>query len=419
MSQMKFNERGLAALKPENKDHVYWDESFKGNRNGRFGLRVYPSGAKRYLYDYVSDTGERRRIVIGDFNYLELATARHIAKGYALEISQGKNPQQDRIDRRNSITFAELVDKFIKFHCNVKLKPKTTKNYLQILNKDLLPAWSNRRISDITKKHIQAILGEIVVRSAIMQAERTREVISTIFRFAVTQGDTEQNPCNGVEEIARTKPRTRKLNHIEVAKFWAACDKLKSIKMRNYFKILLLTAQRRGEIGAAKWSDIETYADGEIWNFPQTKSGRPHSIPISSLVKQLLTEVKTHNEKLKARSKHSDKSRYDEYIFPSKYAHAKRHITEIRKSFQVIGTEMKVEAFVPHDLRRTAATLMRELGIRHETLKKILNHASTGVTGIHYDQYDEMPEMQLALSTLAEGILEMTRGNYIRGKRRA
>jgi integrase len=54
-----------------------------------------------------------------------------------------------------------------------------------------------------------------------------------------------------------------------------------------------------------------------------------------------------------------------------------------------------------HDLRRTAATLMTGCGINRLTVGKVLNHAEKGVTGLHYDLYDYLPEKRAALERLA------------------
>ena len=417
MPELAFNEKKLASLKPAKKETYYWDESFKGNRSGRFGLRVYPSGAKRYLYDFVSETHLRRRIVIGKYEDLDLAKARELAKSYAQDVSDGKDPSKDRLEKRTAITFAELRDNFLARR-RLKLKPKTLTNYEQIIECDLSD-WSTRRISEIAPRDVEAVLKKIVERGSKIQAERTREVIRTMFRFAMATENLPQSPCQGIEKVAETGVRTQKLDCLQVADFWKACDSL-PVKMRNYFKILLLTAQRRGEIAAAKWTDIQASIDGQIWNFPENKSNRPHAIPISPLVLRLLKELRQHNGLLKSKCRTADKSRFNEYIFPSKYSDGKPHITDIRKPFKAICEHMKLqEHLVPHDLRRSAATLMREVGVSRDILKRILNHAVNDVTGIHYDQYDELPEMREALEIIADRILVMAAGRYVRRKRRA
>jgi integrase len=404
---MRFNEKSLAALKPGAKDLLYWDDSFKGNRNGRFGIRVYPLGTKRYIYDYVTKSGERHRIKIGDYNTVSLADARAKAKSHAYEVATGKDPATEARDIKESITLNELIDDFFRLHCRVKLRPKTTKNYKQILEKDLRSTLGCRPIRTIKRRDLQRIINEIVNRGSPMQAERSREALSSLFRFAVSQGLLDENPCLGMAVVAETKPRTRKLSHSEIGTFLLACKGLESKRMGIYFKLLLLTAQRRSEVASAKWRDFEKTESGEIWNFSQTKSGRPQAIPVSRVVADLLVELRGINQALKERSRQDDKSRFDEFLFPSTYANAHGHMTEIKNAFNKVRQAMGGEPFTPHDLRRTASYLLRQLGVRKETLKKILNHASSDVTGLHYDHYEEMPEMEKALNLLGDRVLEL------------
>jgi len=55
----------------------------------------------------------------------------------------------------------------------------------------------------------------------------------------------------------------------------------------------------------------------------------------------------------------------------------------------------------PHDLRRTAATRMRALGMSSEDVKHVLNHAQTSVLSRHYDRYDPLLEKRRALDRWA------------------
>ena len=65
-----------------------------------------------------------------------------------------------------------------------------------------------------------------------------------------------------------------------------------------------------------------------------------------------------------------------------------------------------MERFTPHDLRRTVATRMRELGISRGDVKMVLNHVETDVTA-RYDRYDGLAEKQRALDIWAKRLIEI------------
>jgi integrase len=56
-----------------------------------------------------------------------------------------------------------------------------------------------------------------------------------------------------------------------------------------------------------------------------------------------------------------------------------------------------LDYFTPHDLRRTAASMMTKSGIQRLTVKKILNHADREITAI-YDRYEYDKEKKQAMN---------------------
>jgi hypothetical protein len=77
---------------------------------------------------------------------------------------------------------------------------------------------------------------------------------------------------------------------------------------------------------------------------------------------------------------------------------------------------------VPHwqirDLRRTATTLMAEIGIAHHVADKILNHTSGEISGVAaiYNRFEYLEERKSALNALGrfiETLIGRNTGNVV------
>lgn len=130
-----------------------------------------------------------------------------------------------------------------------------------------------------------------------------------------------------------------------------------------------------------RWPDI----DGDWWTIPgeYSKNGRAHRVPLSPLALSILDEIQSVTDK-------------QEWVFLS--PSLKGPITSIWKATAGIRNRSGV-AFRPHDLRRTASSLMTgRLGVTRFDVKKILNHVDPDVTAI-YDRHSYNPQKRVALDT--------------------
>jgi integrase len=216
-----------------------------------------------------------------------------------------------------------------------------------------------------------------------------------MFNFAVERDIVEMTPCYLVKAPAKENRRDRVLSEDEIREFW---NKLDNAGMTEHVKLALklqlVTAQRKGEIVTAEWNEIDM--KGGWWVIPaaKAKNGFPHRVSLSKLAILLL-------ERLKEISKNSC------WVFPSN--EITNHISDtaidhaVRRNRKYLE---KINAFCPHDLRRSAASHMTALGISRLVVSKILNHAERSVTAI-YDRHSYDKEKQLALETWSNKLLEI------------
>ncbi len=167
-------------------------------------------------------------------------------------------------------------------------------------------------------------------------------------------------------------------------------------------KFLLITAQRSIEVSAAARSEIDLYK--RIWTIPasRTKNGYEHRLPLPDLAVELLG---------KAYALGGDSP----YVFPDKKDGTKSmNQGSLREAVSRNLAVFGIPQFTPHDLRRTASTMMRSL-VSAKGVDKVLNHIPPKLERT-YDQHDYVPEKREALEKWAgklREIIDRTTGKLV------
>src|SRR5262249_44459453 len=140
-----------------------------------------------------------------------------------------------------------------------------------------LPAWSSRRISSIGRHEILRLLDGIVDRGSPIAANRTKSLISTVFRFAEDRTIIGFNPAVRLPMPAPAKSRDRVLSEDELHRLFQALED-EPARRKAIILTALMTAARKSEILDMQWDELE---DG-WWSLPasRTKNGREHRIPL-------------------------------------------------------------------------------------------------------------------------------------------
>jgi integrase len=151
---------------------------------------------------------------------------------------------------------------------------------------------------------------------------------------------------------------------------------------------LLLTAARRGEVAKARWRDIDFVA--RTWSIPETKSGQPHVVPLSRQALTLLRRMVPEQ---------SDPA---PAAFVCTTAN-NRPLTRWEEATRRIQAASSTSGWTRHDLRRTAATLMGEMGVMPDIIEAALNHTTihSPIASI-YNRYRYRNEVAVALQQLAD-----------------
>ena len=258
------------------------------------------------------------------------------------------------------------------------------------------------RLAEIDRRIIAQRLGEIETANGPVARNRVRSSLSAFFSWAVTEGLLEVNPVQGTAKLDEGRSRERTLTQAELAELWSVLCNEPNAQFADIVRLLILTGQRREEIGSLRWSEIESELIGLTPE--RTKNSRQHDVPLSRQAKAIIER----QPKRKGRdfifgigemgfSGWSDcKARLDEALLAARRKHN-------RKAKAMSDWRL-------HDLRRTCATGMAELGVQPHIIEAVLNHVSghkAGVAGI-YNRARYEGEMRDALQRWADHVDKIT-----------
>jgi integrase len=372
---------------------VRWDDAMPG-----FGIRIYPSGRKSFVLSYRA-AGKKRLVTLGTYGCdLTLDQARQRAVKERGRLLDGADPvmqrKQDRERERTGNTFRKVAETFLARYVRKNLRQTTGSEYERIINRDLIPRWGNKRLEEITRQDVIRLLDEIEDRGSPIMANRTLAIVRKIFNWCVDRDVMEASPAAGAKAPGRERKRDRVLSDDELGLIWQTSDKM-GWRLSPFVKLLILTAQRRGEVATMQWTDLSLDGDEPVWTLPRevTKADREHTVPLSSLVVEIIRSLPRMEGK---------------YVFDtgrntpiSGFSKAKRKLDGL---IGEAGAAADVWTF--HDIRRTAASGMARLNIAPHILSRILNHApgqAEGVTAI-YNRHSYLPELRHALNAWAAHI---------------
>jgi integrase len=297
----------------------------------------------------------------------------------------------------DSFTFAKLVDRYQDEYL-VALKPGGIAQKVRLL-KRWLPSLGDKPVADIRPADILTFINELLKGRANGRTEADHLVgaIRHLFTWArkhqndpVLKSLVAINPAADIARQAKPSARDRVLTHDEIRKFWTACD-LEGWPGGHILKLLLLTGQRENEVAQLRWSELDLA--NKVWNLPaeRAKNSRAHIIHLSDMAMEILEGLPQING--------------SPLVFTINGLSSFTNFDPLRHRIH-----KRMGADVPHwqirDLRRTATTLMAEIGITHHVADKILNHSSGEISGVKaiYNRFNYLDERKAALNVLGRFI---------------
>lgn len=393
----------------------YFDASFGG-----LALRVTETGNKSWALFYRIH-GRLRRYTIGSYPAIEPAAARKKATDALEKVAAGKDPAAEKAAIRNDPlpeidTFGVLWDNYLRIYASKNMKPRGLYVLRKTIEADVLPRWKNRTLSGdnaIKKRDVLVVVNEIVARGAEVHANRVFSKVRAIFNWAISQDRLAMSPMQGLVKPTVETDRERVLTDDELRWFWQACGEI-GWPFGPIFKLLLLTLQRRSEVGDCRWSELNV--EKATWSIPpeRTKNGLSHEVHLSAGALRVLSSLpKPHQGLLfsvTGENSVSGFSRAKERLDAAMIRIRRRELglpeddDALRKILKIAAAKplaVEIPHWTPHDLRRTATTRMAEdLGIAPHVVDKILNHTSGTIRGVAkiYNRASYLKERREALN---------------------
>lgn len=388
----------LRSLKPK-------DKLYKVNDRDGLYVAITTAGSISFRYNY-SIHGRQETITFGRYGVggITLAEARERLGEAKKMIAAGKSPAKekarDKARVKDAETFGAWAEKWLRGY----QMSETTRNMRRgTYERDLKPKFGNRKLIEITHEDLRALTDAIVEQGRPSTAVVCREIMMLVFRWAIERGQKVENPADLVRPstIAKFEPRDRALTPEEIGLMYQYMERIGTTpSIRAAAKLLLLTMVRKSELTNATWSEIN-FIDA-LWTIPKERMKRrnPHLVFLSRQVLEIFTALKT----FAGGSEYVLPSRYDSDV-PMSSATLNQVLTLTYRLAQKEGQSLG--KFGPHDLRRTASTLLHEAGYNTDWIEKCLAHEQKGVRAV-YNKAEYRDQRRAMLQDWADMIDEWT-----------
>ena len=282
LEQKSLSNRVVDGLAAGDKELIYWDRDLRG-----FGVRVYPNGAKTYLVQARGPRGSKR-ITIGRHGTISADDARQQGAALLTRIKAGEEPGAGA-DAEGGPTVADLAERYLREHVEVRCKPLTVKGYRQMIVGHILPRLGKVPISALGREHVAEL--HYRLRKTPVAANDTVGALSRMLNRAEAWGlvPAGSNPCRFVTPY-RTRRLERFLTEDEFRRLGRALDELEAegrlpVHAAAAIRLLMLTGCRSGEILTLRWEDV-ALERSEV-RLRESKTG-PRVVPLSPAAARVL-----------------------------------------------------------------------------------------------------------------------------------
>ncbi len=384
MHGIKISKKFIDALKPTQKDEIYFDRDLKG-----FGVRVRVSGAMTYVVAYRIGSGrsaKSKKLTFEAVGKITPEEARAKAKKVIGDVAHGFDPAGQKSAASKAISIKDLAARFMKEHVLAKRKGTTPERYGHVLDKYIIPELGSIRAEGLSRDAVCKFHLKLKAKPAI--ANYSVRVLSSMYGFAQARELVPDlcNPTRHVEHF-REVAKQRYLTEVELARLGEALEEAETVGIpyeidttkatakharrlenrRTVFasgavaalRLLLFTGCRLREILHLKWEYIN-FERGIIF-LPHSKTG-PKPVMMNPSVAAVLESL----------------PRVDVFVVPGDKPGRPRH--DLQKIWLAVRKRADLQDVRIHDLRHTYASVGAGSGLGLPVIGKLLGHKQAATT---------------------------------------
>lgn len=330
-----------------------------------------------------------------------------------LAASKARLTVRDLFDRWEKAELAERKDKGAEVR--------------RMFEKDVLPKLGDLAAEDVRKGHVMAVVDKIKERGVARMPRVVFSLIRQMMRYAVDRDLIDSDPTSAIRKakaVGTDSERNRTLSEAEIREL---AVKLPTSGLSEPAQaavwLMLSTLARVGELSKAKWQDVDL--DSGVWRIPPevAKNGEAHTIYLSPFAVAQFERLKDqslvwvlpsrdggkHLDEKTITKQVRDRQRGDR---PPMKGRAGSRVGRVRKvkpaTIDPNVLILKGGDWTSHDLRRTGATLMGELGTAGDVIEKCLNHKEENKIRRTYQRQRNEAEMREAWRLLGERLELLT-----------
>ncbi|MDO9472019.1 MAG: tyrosine-type recombinase/integrase [Caulobacter sp.] len=368
------------------RDAICWEAETPG-----FGLRTTRGGAKSFIFQFRTVTGEQGRITLGRYPAMTVEEARRLAREHRVLVDKGGNPSRDRHEAREASDLRSLAHHYCEEYGPQRgLKFTTTRDARRILERYALPEFGRKKVKDFAPRDIRKMHAQARDGSGRYQANRLLAVLRKMFNLAKADQVVLTNPCTGIEKYQEDQ-RYVFLGEKEVGALLSACARYPDQNGANAVRMLLFTGARLREVLQADWDQIDLEAG--VWVKPSahTKQKRIHRLLLPPGLVETLRTMKERDPDTP-------------FLFPGKSRIKPR--VDLKSPWEGILKAAGIGHFRIHDLRRTTASYMLSSGSDLATVGKSLGHTQPSTTQRYAQLFEDV--QRAGLSRAEEKMLQLS-----------
>jgi integrase len=382
------------------------EKSYKLSDFAGLYLEVTTTGSKLWRLKYRIN-GKEKRLALGSYPMVTLAEAREERDAARKLIAKGKDPVQVRLAQKrqaqleNENNFAFIANEWFEYASPRWAETTQYKAKLYLQN-DLLPHLGHRPVTEITRPELVDVVRKVEKRGTLNAAQKIRQWLNHIFRYALAKGVTNNNPASDLHFIAAPVPRAKHHPYLPLEEMPAFLRELQNYQghpLTQYaVRLLMLTAVRPGELRLARWEEFDLKQ--ALWIVPQErmKMRRPHSVPLPSQAIGILRKIEAIT------------GRY-ELVFAGR-VDRQRPMSEntINKCFADMGYKGRLTG---HGFRHLLSTELNGHGYNKDWIERQLAHGDPDAIRGTYNHASYLNQRREMMQWWADHLEKLETGNNV------